>query len=149
MHLQWFRHLCQHKAWTLCLGLADRKRFPMLQQFIPKVGKYYNLRDKVIKSSRKGMVGKNDMWDITSVWPECTFICHTPTSRGGTASSTMWEQLLDGLQQLEPLQNLHKHNTLSLGTVWGQNLWELWFRTLYRPFQQPVKMQFLNWSGRF
>lgn len=121
LHLQWFRHPCQHKVWTLCLGFVDHKRFPVLQQFIPKVWQYYNLGDKVIKSSREGMDGKNDIWDITSVWPECTFICHTPTSRGGTASATVWEQLLcwNGLQQLEPLQNLQKHNELPLETMLG------------------------------
>lgn len=40
------------------LGFVDGKTFPVLQQFVPEVGKYYNLRDKVIKSSSKGMDGK-------------------------------------------------------------------------------------------
>lgn len=140
LHLQWFRYPCQHKTWALCLGFVDCKTFPVLQQFIPKVGKYYNLWDKVIKSSREGMDGKNDIWDVTLVWPESPLICHTPTASGGTASATVWEQLLgwDCLQQLEPLQNLNASSkaqcTSTPGCVWGQNLWELWFRTLYRPF---------------
>lgn len=126
LHLQWFRHSYQRKDWTLCLGFVDRKTFPVLQQFIPKVGKYYNLRDKVIKSSREGMDGKNDIWDVTSVCSERTFICHTPTGSGGTASTTVWEQLLcwDGLQQLELLQDLQKHNALPLQTVFGVKTFE-------------------------
>lgn len=148
MHLQWFRHLCQHKAWTLCLGLVDRKRFPMLQQFIPKVGKYYNLRDNQEQQRRDGWKERHVRHHLSVTWMHVYLshtykqgwncILHHVRAALGWASTTG--------ASAKPSQAQH---TFTWDCVWGQNLWELWFRTLYRPFQQPVKMQFLNWSGRF
>lgn len=138
LHLQWLRHPCQHKAWTLHLGFVDRKIFPVLQQLIPKVGKYYNPRDKVIKSSREGTDGWKERHlrrHLIVTWMNI-YLSHTCRQWWSWIHHRVKAALVLGWSSTTGASATPSkaQGTCTSDCVWAQNLWELWFRTLHRAF---------------
>ena len=122
LHLQWFRYTCQHKAWTLCLGFVDRKTFPVLQQFILKVGKYYNLKDKVIKRSREGIERTTPpRRHLGLTWMHISTVTHLQTAaewQSVKAALTL-ESSSTARAFSKPGCLLKRHNAFQLQAVFG------------------------------
>lgn len=122
LHLQWFRHTCQHKAWTLCLGSVDRKTFPVLQRFTLKVRKYYNLKDKVMKRSREGMERTTSpRCHLGLTWMHISTVRHLQTTvEWQYVKAALMPELSSTTSAFPNLECLLKrHNACQLQAVFG------------------------------